>query len=550
MKTIDKVEREVLELWKEMSPSRAFAAGLDDCAGMVFIPTEERTRTFLAKVRATRERATRETERRILDYMETSLIFREPYMVPSEVLWAFFRHLVREGINEDHLVSVAHSAREALAAARENLKEREWPLEVLVHTSNYCKGLRTILSEVEKESGHGSVDAAGDELLEEVERYQNEFGVEGIVEGDFSEVYPLLEERGGDVGRRKIYPQILRRMHDIVETPEEIERKASNWLRKELPFFLDIARELSEIYGCERRAEDIEEEILKRRKVVGSNLLEFVEEFRRSARGAIEEHLVRITPNYETRVVETPPYLVSFFPTAAMTTFGYLTDKPFNIIFVTTDEKRSPPIGSPMLFQTMVHEEYGHCVNYSNSNTSFWANPTLSETLSTTLARPITDGIAFHREMESYEMLRSISSKKDLTQSEKDLMKFLSQFDDLDTWLLETHFEVMMWRIIRFLRAIGDVRVNMGSQSLADFVEWGHSYTGLGRKTIFDQIFIFQAEVGYAPCYSLGADLLRSLQEDARKSGKSLLDFNTYASSLGFGGLTVFARKLRAWITS
>ena len=232
---------------------------------------------------------------------------------------------------------------------------------------------------------------------------------------------------------------------------------------------------------------------------------------------------------------------------AAMIYFDNLTDKPFNVFFITTDEKRSPPVNAADLFQMLIHEEYGHCVNFSNSATGFKAQPTLIELLESTLHKAISDGISFLREWESLELIKRLShtDEEDLTAEERELLATLSNLGELDQIILELEFVVMQWRIIRFLRAIGDVRINMHKQSIAEFVNWAHQETGLSKKLIFNQIFIFQGMVGYAPVYSIVGTSLQHLQSDAAGRGKTIRDFNTYASSLGFPPRPVFEERLR-----
>jgi len=90
----------------------------------------------------------------------------------------------------------------------------------------------------------------------------------------------------------------------------------------------------------------------------------------------------------------------------------------------------------------------------------------------------------------------------------------------------------------------------MGKQTIAEFIKWGSKETGLSEKKIYDQTFMFLATVGYAPCYSMAGEALRELQELAVKNGKTAIDFNTYASSLGFPGRTTFEEKLRKFATA
>jgi hypothetical protein len=230
-----------------------------------------------------------------------------------------------------------------------------------------------------------------------------------------------------------------------------------------------------------------------------------------------------------------------------MSYFDNLTDKPFNIFFITTDDKRSPPINAADLFQMLIHEEYGHCVNFSNSATSFKAQPTLIEMLESTLHRGISDGISFHREWESLQLLNKLNNlnENELSQDQQQFINVIKELGELDQILLEIEFVVYQWRIIRFLRAIGDVRINMHKQSISEFVNWAHQETGLRKKTIFNQIFIFQGMVGYAPVYSIFGNSLRELQSEAVERGIHPRDFNTYASSLGFPPRPIFEERLR-----
>jgi len=226
-----------------------------------------------------------------------------------------------------------------------------------------------------------------------------------------------------------------------------------------------------------------------------------------------------------------------------------LADKPFNVFFVTTDTRFSPSSNVPDLIQLLLHEEYGHSVNFANSATRFGANPTFLEILSGgVFSNHISDGIAFHRELEFVRMLNELAEKKMLSSEETTFLKILRGEVDTETMLLENEFVMQKWRIMRFLRAIFDVRINMEKQSIADFVEWAHKETGLSEKMIYNQTWIFLENVGYAPCYSIAGDVIRKLQERALKRGISLQDFNTYVSSLGFPAREIFEQKIKEFI--
>ncbi|MFQ6107258.1 MAG: hypothetical protein ACE5QF_06700 [Thermoplasmata archaeon] len=550
MKPKSKAEAMIFEVWKNRAPARAFSAGLEEYAGRVFVPSEENLSKMLTTLRKVKTQAAEELDLAYTRNLELGLLFEEPYQTPDEGLWAYFRHLVTEGPVPAHLITLTESIVSALDAAKERLSKEEWPAEVLISVCGKCDGLSKMVDTVKSESQDARLVAKLEALKKKVADYRSTFEVEGIEECDFEEIYPILQDIGGDVGRKDVYPQIMRDRYDFPESPEQFADNALGWLDEELPLLREVTEELADRYGCDSATETLEREVEERRAIRKSEVLGFVEDFRTNITPLMNERLVRITPNYETRLMETPPYLVTFIPTAAMSTFGELSSNPFNIFLVSTDEKRSPSSGSPMMFQTIVHEEFGHCVNYSNTATRFAANPRLIEGLHTTFSLAVSDGISFHRELESLMLLKDLVEKTSLSQAEEKFMSMVKKYDDFDTWVHEVEFEVYRWRIVRFLRAISDSRINMGKTTLADFVEWAHKKTGLRKKTIFNQIFIFQSMVGYAPVYSVVGQSLRRIQDSAREAGKDIVEFNTYASSLGFGPRQMWEGRLREWVAA
>ncbi len=550
MKPKSESEAAIFEAWKERAPARTYAAGLDEYAGRMFVPSQENIDEMVSSLRTARERATDPIEEAFARNLEVGLLFEEPYQTPDEGLWAYFRHLIVEGVVPSHMISLTETIAESLDAARERLSREDWSAEVLISVCGKCMGLNKMIDTVMTETTDQTLTAKLQGLRKKADSYRAAFDVEGINECDFEEIFPILKDIGGDAGRKDVYPQIMRDRYDFPESPDEFADNAMGWLDEELPHLKAVTEQLADSYGCDASTETVEKEVEERRAIKKSEILGFVNDFRKNITPLMEERLVRITPNYETRLMETPPYLISFIPTAAMSTFGELSDKPFNIFFVSTDEKRSPSTGSPMLFQTIVHEEFGHCVNYSNSTTRFAANPGLLEGLHTTFGLAVSDGISFNRELESLLLLKELVEKTPLSPAEERFMNMVRKYGNFDTWLLEVEFEVYKWRIVRFLRAISDSRINMGKTSLTDFVEWAHKRTGIMKKTIFNQIFIFQSMVGYAPVYSVVGQSLRRIQESVREAGKDMVDFNTYACSLGFAPRQMWEHKLRDWISS
>nr|MDO8099715.1 hypothetical protein [Candidatus Njordarchaeota archaeon] len=549
--SMTEVEVEILQLWKEYDPSSAYAAGFEEYAGRIFNPNDSNIRSLKAKIQGILKRAKEANQRKLLLCIDTALDFLEPYKMISVARDTFFAHIVKDqGVNIQHMLLLADSAKSSISTSLEKLAHKTWPAEVKVVTCQSCDELKGLLETINGQTEDQTLNNKLKQLIEIVGDYRRTFQVEGVIEGDFTEVFPILEKSGGDIGHKGIYPKILKNMYDYYETPAQVELKGLRQLKKELPLFRRVVEELANTYRCKPTYEDVSGTIVKRSEIPKAKIIEYVSNTRKKLLPVLGTYLVRITPKYDTRIIETPRYLVNFIPTAATTAFNLLTDKPFSIFFVTTDEKRSPPSGSADMIQTIVHEETGHCVHFQNSSTAFGAKPSIVELLDSSLASAISDAISFHREYEFLSLLKQLASKdrNSLSKEEEEFLDAIRGERDLNEALLENELVLMQWRLFRFLRAIFDARVNMGKQTVTEFVKWAGTLTGLKEKAIFNQTFFFLSQIGYAPVYFIVGDALRQIQEKAVKRGVALVDFNTYASSIGYGARTVFEKKLIDYI--
>jgi len=542
------VEKKLFELLKELSPSAVYIHGIEECAGKFLIPSKENLTTLRKKLANILKEAENKIQHALITSLMAALEFHEPYMVPSDLTDTFFVHLVKERIVADHLTSLADYGEQALDAYLKLLSKKDWPIEIKILTCQKTDGLIGILDTIISQTKEEKLKNAISNLKRKAQEYRKIFAVEGLKKGDFNEVYPILQKIQSKINHKSIYPKLLKKYWGYPETVTQIETKATKWLQKELPNLKEITKKLAKIYGTKESVENVEEEMTKRRSIPKQQVLDFVKQTRKISQKVFEKHIVKITPKYETRVIETPSYLVSFIPTAAMMAIDGWTDQPFNIFFVTTDPSAAPSSSIPEIIQSLLHEEYGHAVNFSNSMTRYVAKPTFSELFGATVfATHISDGIAFFREFEFIRMLKELAKKENLDKDEAEFLKILKAGSDIETMLLENEFVVWQWRITRFLRAIFDARINMGKQSIADFVEWAHKETGLSKKMIYSQTFFFLSMVGYAPCYSMAGDMIRRLQDLAVKNKISVIDFDTYASSLGFPIRKIFEEKLKAF---
>ena len=102
----DPLDREIMEFVKDVSPSGAYIMGFNECAGKLFIASEANVNAALRRARALRSRARTELQRKVLDSMETAILFDEPQPVLDDIVGAIFAHLAKEGVKDDHMLSL------------------------------------------------------------------------------------------------------------------------------------------------------------------------------------------------------------------------------------------------------------------------------------------------------------------------------------------------------------------------------------------------------------------------------------------------------------
>ncbi len=525
------IDKEVLELWKEISPEDAFSFGLKEYAGQLWIPSHVNIKHALNKI-AKLEKKADPVALAFLGSIKEGLTREEPQDAPGVILNTFFAHLVK-GATEKQYISLAEQGLHYLAV-EEQFTEREWPVELRIFTTQNCQGAIQILNIVKKKTGKETQQALT-ALQKRLTRWQKTAGIT-LKKGDFKEIYGLLQKHSKGLGRKHLYAGILKHTFGYLETPEEIEHNAVTWIDEELPEFDELVRKLATRYKCKPRVEDIDKAIEKRFYVAPKELVKTIGHVRTLLQPLAHQEWVKIAKGYNVKVIETPSYLAPLLPTAAMQAFDGLK-KPFSIFFATTDTRGSPSTNLPDIVQTIIHEEYGHCVNFHDSYTN---DIRVVEKLSSGLDTPITEGISFNRELEALHTFRRML--KETNQIEQKFIGEIEQHTSFAEFVDAYEFTVRQWRMVRFLRAVSDMRINTEKQTFPEFIEWAHKKTGLSKKLIFDQTFHFQETAGYAPCYSMFGQRLKAFQRTTRLS---LLDFNTYVASRGFPCRAVFEEEIR-----
>jgi len=543
------LDDEIISAFKDFSPSGAYVVGFNECAGRVFKPSKENLAAALARVRDLRARATTEMQRKLLNSMETGIQFDEPQPILDEIVGAIFAHLAKEGLNEEHMLSLLSQSSDAIEATRERFAGREIPIGVKALTLYRLGGVLDILETVKGESKDERVKQACDSLKAKTSEFVNLFNIEGFGKGEFANVEKIFAQNGFQLGRERFFGQALERGFDYQETPEQLEKAAISWIDDELPKFRRVVAQLAKHFDCRPVPEEIEAKINSRMPMDPKMLLSTTIGLRKVIQKLVSRDVHGINPKYRTKVIETPSYLTGIIPTGAAQFFDTYTKKPFQYFFQTTDPKRDPDKSVTSLINLLVHEEYGHCVHHSNSATGFvGVLPPLQLLAGLPTGGPITEGLSFNRELEFFEASKRLEKKRRLTPAEGAYVKLMEKYGGLKLINLELEFWTRRWRLTRFLRVVGDVRINSGKQGLMEFVDWANKYTGVPRSSVYFQLFPAHEGIfpGYATTYAVVGQQIRSLEKRI-KDPKKRVKFSTYLCSIGFPPRSIYVRMLKEY---
>ena len=550
------LEKEVFELVKEISPQSLYRMGLEDLGDKVFIMTRKNIENALIRARYLRDRCSKEDllTRKFIESLETVFESDEPNADIGSVPDALSVHLIKEGVNVEHYRGLLDRLIESIDASIERFEGRTFTAAIKILTQYQVIGAYEVIDVIEKETKDPELLEKIGKLRKKIESFSKIFHVEGFTDGNFEQVMDLLKKNGPHLGRERFYPRALKYGFDYSETPAQLERKALSWIEEDLPKFKASTRSLAKVLQCKADPEEVNQKLRSKPGVRPEEALKTTIRIRPVVQALVAETIVGFNPRYDATVVETPSYLTPILPTGAAQDFDSLTDHPSQRFYITTDPKRAPPGGFADLVNLLVHEEYGHCLHFSNTATHYAANAGIVELLPSLHGGATSEGLAFQRELEFLEELQRLQKKKrsEWTNAEREYIELTREFGGFAQTLVEMEFITYKQRIIRFLRVVGDVRINSGKQDLLKFLEWAEKKTGLSRRTVFFQIFPAHEGIfpGYATCYAVVGQEIRSIQRPFRKDPEKMVKFNGYASSMGYPARSIYSKRLKEYAKS
>src|SRR3989338_5802726 len=257
-------DKEVFKFWKEVSPESAFSSGINECTATLFIPSYQNVRKALARIDALVPHAD-SVAVAFLRAEKRGLMREEPQDAPDQIMGVFYTHLVKEGVNEKHVLSLAEQSLNSLGV-QEHLWEKDWPVELQIFSAQSCDGASMLLEIIKKECKKEEVKEAIIAVQNRLKLWkQNTCKVKAG--SDFSKTFPLLQKHSKGLGRKKEYPGLIKELYAYLETPDEIERKALSWIDEELPAFNEILNRLAHQYRCKPSVEDINKALEKHQHI-------------------------------------------------------------------------------------------------------------------------------------------------------------------------------------------------------------------------------------------------------------------------------------------
>ncbi len=549
-----RAEQQAFELWQTLWPDQAYVAGIDEAVGRFFIPTPSNVRHMRQRIARARASTKDAGLRKFLGFLNATLTLPEPAHLPELMTSSFFGYMMKEDVVPEHMAALAAAGAKALDAERLRRAGKRWPTGMRALVQLAVSGAVDIVDIVEKEvqldSGNEEALAAVGKLRKALARYREAFDLPGFrPEAGFDETYAFLKEHGADLGRKSTYPKSLRDLWDYKETPSQVEAAGLRMMRREFPRFRTVTVAMAGDLHCDPTPEAVQLALRSKYGLRPDQILAFLNAVRDPCRRVADKHVVGITPRYHTLVIETPPYFVNTTPSGAEYSVDSLTDHSKEVFMATTDPKSAarPPPGE--LLSLLVHEEYGHAVHGSNTSNAFAGTATVIDRLSSSFGC-VSEGIAFQRELEFLPVINGIASGRFDGPEERTLAEALEPWGGFTATARQYEFLTLLWRVVRFLRVIGDARINSGKQDLIEFVDWAHKTYGVEKATVYYNVFPAHQILGagYASTYAIIGERIREIQEKARRKNLPLRDLNAFATSIGSPPKSVFEKRLEEWV--
>lgn len=360
-------------------------------------------------------------------------------------------------------------------------------------------------------------------------KYQAIFYSAELASSDFATLWAALQQGDQQQGptQAKGYPDTLQNYYTLQMNADQVEQAAHDWMMIDMPVTIDLAQRIGATLNLAPDADLQTVWDAMSKKYAVDFTTEKMQQVLAACNNYGQQQIIGFTAQDIVKFEPTPEYLVNLVTGGEDFAINYLTDKPFSQLYLTASKNTS----LLTMINILVHEA-SHGFNFVMSARAA-ASPLLN--LNTSLEVPMTEGQAFYREYQYYAGAAALLNRSNLNDAEQAYLNLYgSTQEDQSAAILGAQLETYIWRVIRYIRALCDVRVNGGKQTYTDFIEWAANTTGLSQETLHGECFTFLASPGYAPCYAIGGAFYGDLSTQGYRNKVTQLDFNTQASAMGF----------------
>ncbi|MGW1197947.1 hypothetical protein ACWD4B_19225 [Streptomyces sp. NPDC002536] len=548
------VEKDITDFWARLCPVAGYTSGWLRDLSRVFVPTKEAVAQAHERAAALSSRAQaelddrdlRETAVKQLRLLTAQLDFPQPGAAVSDCGdGAFYIGLLKGAGSPPGawLRDFLTGAGKKIAFEADRL--RNTALDVVhkkqcLDAADYCAQTMRILQEqVPRE-----FDEEFAEVLCRTAEFRELFQVQDLDSRDFATMFRALKAGSMTPFRTGGYPQLLARLYDFTPSASDLDLTARSWLAQDMPIVRELAAELGSLLGLgpDATVADVWDAVGSKWPVPGDNQKELPEFVRKAAdicNNFAKERLIDVGTDTFARLklLETPDYMQPVITGGQDIAVRYLTSDPQSCLYLTPGKVTA----LPTLLNIMVHE-FSHGLNFVLA-AQYGRSPLLN--FAGPMQVPLTEGQAFWREWEYWHAAAELHGRDDLSATERDYLELYGSTPlEQAQCIRAAQFETYIWRVVRYLRAMCDVQVNMGWRTLPGFLEWAAEETGLTVEFLYGECFTFLAQPGYAPAYGIDGIAYGELQKAAIARDGTPKPFNTKASAMGFYPWTVCTRRL------
>jgi hypothetical protein len=549
------VIEQVIQLWALINPVAGYTSGYSRQLSSLVFQTEAETRAIIGRIGQVSARLDeitdpdlRATARAILVSQATQLELARPSGAGPSGTGAGGVYAAADGVfyivlKGDYaapwVASYLHVVLEMVDFETVRWRDGAHTVEVkkeCLDTVSYMQGVLDAL-----EQASPGLEPWIARVRISLKEYQAIFFDPALVSTDFEVMWAALV-RGDELQgatRAKGYPGTLQNYYTLGLTAEQVEQSAQDWLLLDMPVTVDLALRIGASLGLPARAslQTVWDAVSKRYAADFS--VERMQQVLAACNDYGQDSIIGFTSQDVVKFSPTPSYLVNLVTGGEDFAVDYLTSQPFSQLYLTASKNTS----LLTMINILVHEA-SHGFNFVMSARCA-PSPLLN--VNTSLEVPMTEGQAFYREYQYYAAAAALLDKPNLTPHEQAYLGLYGTTkDEQRSAVLAAELETYIWRLIRYVRALCDVRVNGGKQTYTDFIAWAAAETGLSVSTLHGECFTFLASPGYAPCYAVGGATYGSLSTKGYRNGVTELAFNTQASAMGFRGWPQDVKQMEA----